>query len=249
MNNNIDDNIIKEYKLWLKKSSADPEVTEELKGMKDNNDKIEDAFYRNLAFGTGGLRGIIGAGTNRMNIHTVARASQGLANYVKKFFPNVPLNIAVSYDSRIKSQLFAQTASNVFAANGIKVYLYPWLMPTPCLSFAVRKLGCIAGVMITASHNSSQYNGYKVYGADGCQITTEAAALILEEINKLDMFDDIKTTSFESGIFSGCIEYISETISAAFIIKIKSSMSRIFNIITHHFDYYCTITFRILLKC
>ncbi len=221
MNNNIYDNIIKEYKLWLKKSSADPEVTEELKAMKDNNDKIEDAFYRNLAFGTGGLRGIIGAGTNRMNIHTVARASQGLANYVKKFFPNVPLNIAVSYDSRIKSQLFAQTASNVFAANRIKVYLYPQLMPTPCLSFAVRKLGCIAGVMITASHNPSQYNGYKVYGADGCQITTEAAALILEEINKLDMFDDIKTTSFESGIFSGCIEYISETISAAFINEVK----------------------------
>lgn len=217
----METNIIKQYKLWIKKAWADADIREELAAMEGCMEKMEDAFYRNLTFGTGGLRGIIGAGTNRMNIHTVARASQGLADYIKKYFPRTSPKIAVSYDSRIKSQLFARTASSVFAANNIKVYLYSRIMPTPCLSFAVRELKCDAGIMITASHNPAKYNGYKVYGADGCQITTAAADLILKEIEKLDMFDDIKSVSFETGIASGYIEYISESISAAFMEEVK----------------------------
>ena len=134
---------------------------------------MEDAFYRDLAFGTGGLRGILGAGTNRMNIYTVAKASKGLADYIKRHFEHP--SIAVSYDSRLKSDTFARTAAEVFASEGIKVFLYPALMPTPCLSFAVRRFSCAAGIMVTASHNPSRYNGYKVYGADGCQITEKAA--------------------------------------------------------------------------
>lgn len=156
-----------------------------------------------------------------MNVHTVAKASQGLANYVIKRFAPEERKIAVSYDSRIKSDLFAQTASGVFAANGIKVYIYSQLMPTPCLSFAVRKLNCAAGIMVTASHNPSKYNGYKVYGSDGCQITTEAADEILSEIQKLDIFEDVKTLSFEKGIENGLIEYISEDVYTAFVEAVK----------------------------
>ncbi len=161
-------------------------VREELEEIAQDEEKIEDAFYRDLAFGTGGLRGVIGAGTNRMNIYTVAKASQGLADYIVKKFPKEQRRIAVSFDSRIKSELFAKIACEVFAANGIRTYIYDRLMPTPCLSFAVRKLDCAAGIMVTASHNPAKYNGYKVYGNDGCQITTEAAKEILEEIGKLE---------------------------------------------------------------
>ena len=163
---------MKEYDRWLMFAKGDSDVEAELAAIKGDSVKIEDRFYRDLAFGTGGLRGVIGAGTNRMNIHTVAKASQGLADYVIKNFPENERKIAVSYDSRIKSDLFSKVASGVFAANGIKVYIYTELMPTPCLSYAVRALNCAAGIMITASHNPSKYNGYKVYGADGCQITT-----------------------------------------------------------------------------
>ena len=180
--------IMEQYRIWRENAKADPDVVKELQEMEGDGERIEDAFYRDLAFGTGGLRGVIGAGTNRMNVHTVAKASQGLADYVKKHYEGGARKIAVSYDSRIKSDLFAQVASGVFAANDIQVYIYPQLMPTPCLSFAVRNLNCAAGIMVTASHNPSKYNGYKVYGADGCQITTEAAAEILGEIEKLDIF-------------------------------------------------------------
>lgn len=205
----------KEYMRWLE--NADSEIVKELKNL--NEEQIEDAFYRNLAFGTGGLRGVIGAGTNRMNIHTVAKASQGLADYVKKHFSNP--SIAVSYDSRIKSDFFAQVAAGVFAANGIKVYIYSQLMPTPCLSFAVRYLKCSAGIMVTASHNPSKYNGYKVYGADGCQITTEAAEEILTEIEKLDVFDGVKPGDFNKGVADGIIEYINEDVYTAFVEEVK----------------------------
>lgn len=207
----------KKYDRWLENAADD--IKEELKTY--TPEQIEDAFYCDLTFGTGGLRGIIGAGTNRMNIHTVAKASQGLANYVKKFFPEGKRKIAVSYDSRIKSDLFAQIASGVFAANQIEVYIYSQIMPTPCLSFAVRELGCSAGIMITASHNASKYNGYKVYGADGCQITTKAAIEILTEIEKLDIFNDIKLIDYEEGIKEGLIKYISEDIYTSFIEQIK----------------------------
>lgn len=218
----MDKKILEQYQLWTEKARADEDIVNELKAISGNEEKIEDAFYRDLAFGTGGLRGVIGAGTNRMNVHTVAKASQGLSDYVKKHFPGKAQKIAVSFDSRIKSDLFAQVASGVFAANGLDVYIYPQLMPTPCLSFAVRKLGCAAGIMVTASHNPSKYNGYKVYGADGCQITTEAAAEILAEIEKLDIFEDVHTMNFEEGMKAGKIQYISEDVYTAFVEEVKN---------------------------
>lgn len=182
---------------------------------------IEDAFYRDLAFGTGGLRGVIGAGTNRINIYTVAKASQGLANYINAHFPDSP-SVAIAYDSRIKSNLFSETAAGVLAANDIKVHIYPQLMPTPCLSYAVRSLGCSAGIVITASHNPSKYNGYKVYGSDGCQITTETATAILAEIEKLDIFYDVRNMPFEEGINNGRISYIDGSVYDNFIEDIKN---------------------------
>ncbi len=204
------------YEEWCKKATEDADVAGELKAIEGDEAKIEDAFYRNLAFGTGGLRGVIGAGTNRMNIHTVAKASQGLANYVCGNFAEDARRIAVSYDSRIKADLFAKTAASVFAANGIKVFIYPELMPTPCLSYAVRALDCAAGIMVTASHNPSKYNGYKVYGPDGCQITTEAAAEILAEIEKVDAFEDVKKVDFEAALENGAVEYIKENVYTDF---------------------------------
>jgi phosphoglucomutase len=214
-------NYMEEYRRWMDCATIDADVVRELNDIAADENKIEDAFYRDLAFGTGGLRGVIGAGTNRMNVYTVAKASQGLADYVKEHFPSEQQRIAVSYDSRIKSDLFAQTASGVFAANGIKVWIYPELMPTPCLSFAVRELGCAAGIMVTASHNPSKYNGYKVYGADGCQITTEAAKEILAEIEKLDIFSDVRSVDFKEGISSGQIRYIEDSVTDAFVEAVK----------------------------
>lgn len=210
----------KEYDLWCKKIK-DEDLAKELQEMSENADIIEDAFYRNLAFGTGGLRGVIGAGSNRMNIYTVAKASQGLANYVVKQFAPDQRKIAVSYDSRIKSDVFAKVAAGVFAANGIRVEIYSQLMPTPCLSYAVRSLSCAAGIMVTASHNPAKYNGYKVYGADGCQITTKAAEEILGEIEKLDIFQDIKMGIFEDYLKKGVISYISEDVYTAFVEEVK----------------------------
>jgi len=179
-----------------------------------------DAFYRDLAFGTGGLRGVIGAGTNRMNVYTVAKASQGLADYLKKNFAEP--SVAIGYDSRIKSDVFAKVAAGVFAANGVKVNIWPTLMPVPTVSFATRYLHTSAGVMVTASHNPSKYNGYKVYGADGCQITTEAAAEILAEIEKLDIFADVKTSDFEAGVADGSIQYIPDEVYTAFVEQVKN---------------------------
>lgn len=216
----MDSMIAERYHTWLR-SAEDTEVLQELKGMEAHPDWQEDAFYRELEFGTGGLRGVIGAGTNRMNIYTVGRASQGLADYVKAHFPEEKRRIAISYDSRIKSDLFARTAAEVFAANGIQVYLYDRLMPTPCLSFAVRALACAAGVMVTASHNPAKYNGYKVYGPDGCQITTKAAAVILEAIEAADTFADVKRMPFEEGLRSGAVQYVPEDVLTAFIEKVK----------------------------
>ena len=228
-----------EYNRWLENATADADVVAELKTFDDA--KIEDAFYRNLAFGTGGLRGVIGAGTNRMNVYTVARASQGLADYLKKQFESP--SVAIGYDSRIKSDVFAKVAAGVFAANGIVVHIWPELMPVPAVSFAVRYLHASAGVMITASHNPAKYNGYKVYGADGCQITTEAAAEILTEIDKLDIFEDVENGKFEvwkqeklknaenvensengdseDGVKKGSIHYIRDEVYTAFINEVK----------------------------
>ena len=209
--------IREKYRAWL--DHADESLQPELRGM--DGSQIEDAFYRDLAFGTGGLRGVIGAGTNRMNIHTVMKASQGLADYVTKRFGASERRIAVSYDSRILSDEFARRAAGVFAANGVEAHIYPQLMPTPCLSFAVRALHCAAGVMVTASHNPAKYNGYKVYGPDGCQITTEAAAEILAEIEKLDVFSSPKYLPFEAGVERGLIRYIPESVYTGFVERVK----------------------------
>lgn len=213
--------IEKRYREWIKKAGEDAEIRQELEAMQKDERKKEDCFYQELAFGTGGLRGILGAGSNRMNIYTVAKASQGLANYIKTHFPKERWLIAVSYDSRIKSDIFAKVSAGVFAANSIEVHIYHQLMPTPCLSFAVRKLQCAAGIMITASHNPAKYNGYKVYGADGCQITTEAAERILAEIHRVDTFADVRRMAFEEGLERGVIRYIGEEVETAFVECVK----------------------------
>ena len=202
-----------EYERWLEHTEGD--VLEELRQMDET--QIEDAFYRDLAFGTGGLRGVIGAGTNRMNVYVVAKASQGLANYL-----GAGASVVIGYDSRIKSDTFARAAAGVFTANGITVYFWPELLPVPTVSFAVRRLGASAGVMVTASHNPSKYNGYKVYGPDGCQITTEAADTILSEIRALDVFTDVKSMVFEDGVQTGLIRYIEEDVLTAFIEEVKA---------------------------
>ena len=204
-----------EYARWFEK--ADEELKTELRTMDEA--QIEDAFYRDLAFGTGGLRGIIGAGTNRMNVHVVGKASQGLANYLLSS-TEAP-SVVIGYDSRIKSDLFAKTAASVFAVNGIRVWLWPELNPVPTVSFATRYLHSSAGVMITASHNPSKYNGYKVYGSDGCQITTGAAKAILDEIKKVDIFTDVKKTDFDVTVADGLIQYIDPSVLTAFIEEVK----------------------------
>ncbi len=211
--------ISESYEFWVKYATEDEDVAVQLKEIAGDEEQIEDAFYRNLSFGTGGLRGVIGAGTNRMNIYTVAKASQGLADYLKKNFEEP--SVAIGYDSRIKSDVFAKVAAGVFAANEVNVHIWPVLMPVPMLSFATRYLGTSAGIMITASHNPAKYNGYKVYGSDGCQITTEAAAEILEEIEKLDIFKDVRKRDFEQGVNEGVISYISDEVYTAFVEEVK----------------------------
>lgn len=208
------------YDLWKVNALDDEDLVEELRSIENDDAKIEDAFYRDLAFGTGGLRGVIGAGSNRMNIYTVAKASQGLANYLNKNY-NHP-KVCIGYDSRIKSDLFAKTAAGVFAANGINVEIYPELRPVPMVSYAVRHENASAGVMITASHNPSKYNGYKVYGDDGCQITTEAAKEILSYIEEVDPFKDVKKIFFKEGLNGGKICYTPEKVYDDFIAEIKN---------------------------
>lgn len=208
----------KEYRRWLTKADMDRTLLEELRAMDEKQQ--EDAFYRDLSFGTGGLRGVIGAGTNRMNIYTVAKATQGLANYLKEHF-RAP-SVAIGFDSRINSELFSKVAARVFAANGVKVHIWPELMPVPTVSFAVRELGCSAGVMVTASHNPSKYNGYKVYGADGCQITTQGAAEVLAKIEALDIFQDVRITDFGTAWNDGRIGHIPEAVYTAFVENVKA---------------------------
>ena len=200
------------YNTWLTSAVDDPDLIKELESIKGDEDAITDRFYRDLEFGTGGLRGVIGAGSNRMNIYTVRRATQGLANYVKSQ-KSSDYAVAISYDSRIKSDYFAKGAAEVLAANGIKVHIYSELMPTPMLSYAVRALKCDAGIMVTASHNPAKYNGYKAYGSDGCQMTLVAAEKVLEEINSLDIFsDDVKHIPFEKGLEDGTILFIKDDV-------------------------------------
>ena len=207
--------IQEKWNIWRKKVCGDQDLLNELEAIKDNENVIYDCFYKELEFGTGGLRGVIGVGTNRMNIYTVAKASQGYSDYLNRHFQEP--SVAIAYDSRIKSDLFAKVASGVLVANGIRVYIYPELMPTPALSFAVRYLHCSGGIVITASHNPAKYNGYKVYGADGCQVTTAAAKEILSEIEVVDIFDGVKKIKFEDGVRQGLISYIAEDTVNAYI--------------------------------
>ena len=212
-------NYLEVFNYWQENVKEDNDLINELKQIQNDESKIEDAFYRDLEFGTGGLRGVIGVGTNRMNIYTVRKASQGLANYVNNHYQNG--SIAISYDSRIKSDLFAKTAASVFAANGIKVFIYKELMPTPCLSYAVRELHCSAGIMVTASHNPSKYNGYKVYDENGCQITVKAAEEILNEIENIDPFKDVKVKDYDQSLKEGNIKIISDDLYTNFIERVK----------------------------
>lgn len=206
------------YQLWLEKAVSDPDLKAELEKVKGNEEEISDRFYRELEFGTGGLRGVIGAGTNRMNVYTVNKATQGLADYIKKHGGK---SVAISYDSRIKSDYFAKSAASVFAGNGIKVNIYSELMPTPMLSWAVRYLKCDAGVMVTASHNPAKYNGYKVYGSDGCQVTIEAADEILGYINSTDVFEGVKTADYDESVKNGMISYIGQDVIDAYMAEVR----------------------------
>ncbi len=198
------------YSLWTQKATEDADLQKELSYIESNNEEIKDRFYRDLEFGTGGLRGVIGAGTYRLNIYTIRRATQGLSDYVNDSYKNG--SVAIAYDSRIKSDVFAKTAAEVLAANGIKVYIYKELMPTPMLSFAVRALKCSAGIVVTASHNPAKYNGYKVYGSDGCQITLEVAEKVINKIGNVDMFDGPVFMPFDEGVNKGMIEYIQQDV-------------------------------------
>lgn len=213
-------NINELYKIW-KDKVKDDDLLNELSEIDGKDDEILDRFYKNLEFGTGGLRGVIGAGTNRMNIYTVGQATQGVSNYLNSAFDSP--SVAIAYDSRIKSTDFAKYAAGVFAANGIKVYIYPELVPTPMLSFAVRKLGCKSGVIITASHNPAKYNGYKCYDPNGYQMTDEAAAKTYAYIEKTDIFEDVKVIDFEEGIKSGAIEYIGQDVIDEFYSFVKKT--------------------------
>lgn len=198
----------KTYTTWLTHAVGDADLVCELRAMQGDEEAIYEAFYSEMEFGTSGMRGIIGAGTNRMNIYTVAKASQGVSNYILKHFNASERKVAIGYDSRVKSDVFAEVTARVFAANGIKVFIYPEIVPVPCLSYAVRELNCAMGIVITASHNPAIYNGYKVYNSEGCQITAKVADEILEEIEGVDVFEGIKKNDFKQELDIGMIEYI-----------------------------------------
>ena len=198
-----------ELRRWLEEVT-DPELSAELLSIRNEEKEVHERFYRSLEFGTGGLRGELGAGTNRMNIYTVRQATQGFAAYL--LTQDEKPSAAISYDSRHQSDVFAQETARVLAANGIKVYLYPHLMPTPALSFAVLDRHCTGGVMVTASHNPARYNGYKAYAADGAQISGHVAAAVSEEIEKTDIFRDVKLADFEEALADGRIEYIGDAL-------------------------------------
>ena len=205
----------KELDLWLARAVEDADLITELKAVAGDEAAISDRFYRDLEFGTGGLRGVIGAGTNRMNLYTIRRATQGLADYLNA--SDLPKKVALAHDSRHKGELFCREAARVLAANGITAYLYPRLEPTPALSWAVRYLGCGAGICVTASHNPAKYNGYKVYGADGCQITLEAADQVLAAIGRHDYFDSPKLADYDQAVADGRIVTIDDRCLSDFV--------------------------------
>lgn len=206
------------YNDWLESNIVDEKMKDELRAIKDEKE-IEDRFYKDLEFGTGGLRGVIGAGSNRMNIYTVSKATQGFANYLNTRFENP--SVAIAYDSRNMSKEFSKAAALTFCANNINVYLYEGLRPTPMLSFAVRHLNCTGGIVVTASHNPKEYNGYKVYDEFGGQVTDEKANIIISEVNKIDSFDKINTVDEEEALAKGLLKYIGEEVDKAYIDSVK----------------------------
>lgn len=212
------------YERWLNAQLDDPALKPELESIRDNENEIRERFAVALKFGTAGLRGVIGAGTNRMNIYTVRQATQGLANWVKT--QGGSQTVAISYDSRIKSDVFAKAAAEVLAANGVQVRIYPELMPVPALSFATRYYQCNAGIMITASHNPAKYNGYKAYGPDGCQMTDNAADAVYAEIQKTDILEGAKTLPFAEEMEKGLIQYVGDDCKEALYTAIKSRSVR-----------------------
>lgn len=209
------------YDLWKEKATADPDLVRELNTIAGDDEAISDRFYKNLEFGTGGLRGEIGAGTNRMNIYTVGKATQGLAEYILSVQKDGG-KAAIAYDSRIKSDLFAKVAASVLAANGIHVYIYPELMPTPMLSYAVRYYHCDAGIVITASHNPAKYNGYKAYGSDGCQLNLEASKTVLSIMNQVDIFNGVRTMDFDEAVQKGLVTYIPQETIDSYLTCVQS---------------------------
>ena len=203
------------YRRWLAQPNLPDDLAAELNGIAGDEAAVADRFYRDLEFGTGGLRGVIGAGTNRMNVYTIRRATQGLADYLNG--TDLPKQVAIAHDSRRKGELFCREAARVLAANGITAYLYPRLEPTPALSWAVRYLGCGAGICVTASHNPAKYNGYKVYGADGCQITLEVADQVLAAIGKHDYFDSPRLADYDEAVADGRIRLIDDQCLSDFV--------------------------------
>lgn len=210
--------IMELYNDWCANAKDDSDLIDELKSIKNDENEIHERFYTSLKFGTAGLRGVIGAGTNRMNIYVVRQATQGLANYVINKYGKG--SVAISHDSRIKADLFMIEAARVLAANGIKVYITKELEPTPVLSYLVRYYKCQAGIMVTASHNPAKYNGYKAYGEDGCQMTDAAATAVYDEICKLDIFNDVKITDFDEAVKSGMIEYVDDAVYDTYLEKV-----------------------------
>ncbi len=213
-----------EYRRWLAADLQDADLKPELSEIKNNDDEIKERFAVSLKFGTAGLRGVLGAGTNRMNIYVVRQATQGLANWVKA--QGGAQTVAISYDSRLKSDIFAKTAAGVLAANGIRVRIYDALMPVPALSFATRYYKCNAGIMVTASHNPAKYNGYKAYGPDGCQMTDDAAAIVYDEIQKIDVLSGAQYISFAEGVEQGLIRFVGDDCKAAFYAAIEKCQVR-----------------------
>lgn len=209
------------YDVWRRKAT-DAEVRRQLDEMQGDEKRIQDCFYKDLEFGTAGQRGVLGAGTNCLNVYTVSKTTQGLADYLGA---NKATKVFISYDSRINSKLFAETAARVLAQNGITAYITKELQPTPFVSFGTREMRCDAGIMITASHNPSKFNGYKVYGADGCQITDEAAALITAAIEKVDPFD-VRPSGFDEAFAAGLIQYVPDEVYAEFLNRVKKQHLR-----------------------
>ncbi len=209
--------VFEKHKLWLRKAIGDSDLIKELEGM--TKEEISDAFYKDLEFGTAGLRGVIGAGTNRMNVYTVGKATQGLASYINSKTDSG--TVAIAYDSRIKSDVFAKHTAAILAANGVKVYIYRELAPVPMLSFAVRYLKCDAGVVITASHNPAKYNGYKAYGPDGSQLSPEASDYVLDIMNTVDIFDGVRIMDFDTAVEEGKIEYISDEVIESYLNEVE----------------------------